>query len=263
MSPAAARKRQSEWFEVACEINGGSRNKENGQLPGQVGLCQTTVKNCSNKVLVEVFSRSNKISKKVLPKVYKKGLTDFEKSNVNMLRSIAVYYSGGVMGKRKYRATYRDSSYRKNNSKATRIVVNSCAIPRLVPYNKLMPYIKSIDIGKLYSVRETLCQGWQEEEKVDGMYRDIKELLVSLAKYYLCHSKYKLTCFQGQPYTFHVSRGGGGGGAPFGKDDTACAWLISFLNIGRGVLSSNENYLLFGANCKEDCVPVSRISRSW
>ena len=51
----------------------------------------------------------------------------------------------------------------------------------------------------------------------------------------------------------------GGDGAPFGKDDTACAWLISFLNLGRKVLSSNENYLLFGANCKEDCVPVRRF----
>lgn len=34
---------------------------------------------------------------------------------------------------------------------------------------------------------------------------------------------------------------------------------MSILNIGRGVLSSNENFLLFGANCKEDCVPVSRF----
>ncbi|CAB3978954.1 Hypothetical predicted protein [Paramuricea clavata] len=50
----------------------------------------------------------------------------------------------------------------------------------------------------------------------------------------------------------------GGDGAPFGKDDTACAWLVSILNIGR-VLSSNENFLLFGADYKEDCVPVKRF----
>ena len=81
-----------------------------------------------------------------MPKLYKKESTAFEKSDTNMLRSVAVYYSGGVMGKRKYRATYRDSSYAKNNSKAVRIAVNSCPLPRLVPYNKLMPFIKSIDI---------------------------------------------------------------------------------------------------------------------
>ena len=88
-----------------------------------------------------------------------------------------------------------------------------------------------------------------------GWYvRDIKELLLNLAKFYLCQSRYKLIWFQGEVNMFYVSFGGDG--TPFGKDDTACAWLVSFLNIGRGVLSSNENYLLFGANCKEDCIPV-------
>lgn len=38
-----------------------------------------------------------------------------------------------------------------------------------------------------------------------------------------------------------------------------CLACQFFLNIGRGVLSSNENYLLFGANCKEDCIPFARF----
>lgn len=50
----------------------------------------------------------------------------------------------------------------------------------------------------------------------------------------------------------------GRGRAPFGKDDTASAWLVGFLNVGRGVLSSNENHLLFGANCTENCIPMQR-----
>ena len=53
----------------------------------------------------------------------------------------------------------------------------------------------------------------------------------------------------GKEHTFFVSLGGDR--APFGKNDVACAWLVSFLNIERGVLSSNENHLLFGANCTE------------
>ena len=53
-----------------------------------------------------------------------------------------------------------------------RIAVSSCPVPRLVPYNKLMPFTKSIDIGQLHSVRETLCHGLDEEEKVDGIFRD-------------------------------------------------------------------------------------------
>lgn len=243
-------------FEAACQINGGS-NEKNGQVPGEVGLCRTTVKKCSDKILVEVFSKSDKVTHRVIPKIYKKSLKVYENSDENMLRSIAVYYSGGVMGKRKYRATNRESSYKRNSAKAVRIVVNYCPVPRLVLYNRLMPFIKSIDIGQLYSVRETLCQGLAEEEKVGGMYRDITQLLLYLAKFYLCQSRYKLEWFGGEVNTFHVSLGGDG--TPFGKDDTACAWLLSFLNIGRGVLSSNENYLLFGANCKEDCIPVARF----
>ena len=167
-----------------------------------MGLCSTTVKKCSDSTLVEVFSKSKKITRRVVPKIYKKSLAVYENSDETMLRSIAVHYSGGDMGKRKYRATYRDSSYERNSSKAVRIVVNCCPVPRLVPYNRRMPFIKSIDIGQLYSVRDTLCQGLAEEEKVDGMYRDIKELLLNLAKLYLCQSRYKLIWFQGEVNTF-------------------------------------------------------------
>lgn len=154
--------------------------------------CVVRLNKCSDKILVEVFSKSEKITRRVIPKIYKKSLQVFENSDENMLRNIAVYYSGGVMGKRKYWATYRDSSYQRNSSKAVRIAVNYCPVPRLVPYNRLMPFIKSIDIGQLYSVRDTLCQGLAEEEKVDGRYRDIKELLLYLAKFYLCQSRYQL-----------------------------------------------------------------------
>ena len=76
-------------------------------------------------------------------------MEDFEKSDSNYIRSVAVYYSGGIMDKKKYRAAYRDVSYQKyiDNQKSARIVVNNCSIPRLAPYNELMPFIKSINIG--------------------------------------------------------------------------------------------------------------------
>lgn len=44
----------------------------------------------------------------------------------------------------------------------------------------------------------------------------------------------------------------GGDSAPFGKWDESVSWLVSFLNVGARVASPNENFLLFGANCKED-----------
>lgn len=44
----------------------------------------------------------------------------------------------------------------------------------------------------------------------------------------------------------------GGDGTPFGKDNTECSWLVSFLNRGKHILSSKENFLIFGANCSEN-----------
>ena len=78
--------------------------------------------------------------------------------------------------------------------------------------------MKSIDTGQLHSARENLCDGC---DKVNGCYRDIEDLS-KLAQFYMNHGKYCLLIFD-QPNTFHV--------APFGKDNTACAWLVSFLSI--------------------------------
>lgn len=47
-----------------------------------------------------------------------------------------------------------------------RIAVSNIPVPRLVPYNKLMPFIKSIPVGTIYSVHENLCYDMPEEEKV-------------------------------------------------------------------------------------------------
>jgi hypothetical protein len=93
--------------------------------------------------------------------MYKEDLKKYEDSTDNMLRSIAVYYSKGIMGKDKYRRVYKASSYRQEPGKkrAARIKVANCPSPRLVPYHRLMAYIKSIDIGQLHSVRENLLDG--------------------------------------------------------------------------------------------------------
>ena len=79
-------------------------------------------------------------------------------------------------------------------------------------------------------------------------------MVVKLAEFYLSGSSGHVINWYGASYTFVISLGGDG--APFEKDDSSCAWLISFLNIERGVLSSNENYLLFRVNCSENCIPA-------
>lgn len=48
----------------------------------------------------------------------------------------------------------------------------------------------------------------------------------------------------------------GGDGVFFGKDEIACLWLVSFFNRGRYILSSNENFFIFGVNCLESLFVV-------
>lgn len=61
-----------------------------------------------------------------------------------------------------------------------------------------------------------------------------------------------------KPFTFTVAIGGDG--APFGKYDQSCSWLVSFLNAGKRFLSSDDNFLIFGANCSESCLAVERYT---
>ena len=132
-------------------------------------------------------------------------------------------------------------------------------VPRLFTYKNLLQRINEINTGELYDVRETLCNGLDEECKVDGKYRDLLQLLIKMAHFYLNANKNrkdKLSWFGNQEGSFKVAIGGDG--APFGKDDQALAWLVSFLNCGKRVCSSEENFLLLGANCSEDCEPVRR-----
>ena len=178
-----------------------------------------------------------------------------------MLRSIATYFSKGVMGKRKYRARYKALSMRKNRlkgSKLERIKVMGCKVPRLLPYNKLIDQVNSIDIGKTVDVKEQFCKDLEDCEKVSGCFRPLLQFLPLLASFYLELEKEtgKELLWFGEVNTFQVVLGGDG--APFGKEDTACAWLVSFLNRGKHVLSSNENFMIFGANCSEDSVVVRR-----
>jgi hypothetical protein len=253
---SVARQRRKEMFEVSQEINGGSAEYV---TPGAVGLLDAALAKCNSAILVDVLSSNKKFKKSVMPTIYKKSLPDYEASDENMIRSISVYYSGGVAGKQKYRKIYRDSCYKSGdtcNEKNVRLSVNNCPIPCLVPYNRLMPFIKSIPTGKLYSVYETLCYDLDDNDKVQGCYRDLEELLLKFASFYLSGSSRHTLRWFGEENTFFVSLGGDG--APFGKDDSSCAWLVGIINIGRGILSSTENYLLFGANCSENCIPVER-----
>ena len=78
---------------------------------------------------------------------------------------------------------------------------------------------------------------------------------------YLCIDKSEpfLLHFGSEPYHFRVAIGADG--APFGKDDEATAWLLSFLNVGGRIASENENFIIAGANCGESHPSMFRYAR--
>ncbi len=257
-SRTVATKRRSETFQAAVEIHGADPCK-NKLLPAQIGLLDTVEKKCSSKVLTDFMANSKKFSNTILPQIYNAKVKEFECSEVNTLRSLAVFYSKGVVGKRKYISVYQSLSMTENNnnrSKKTSITVNSCHVPKIVPYNKLIEIIKGIDLGNLYSVRDALCAQLEANEKADACYRDLTEHLVRLASFYLSTLTDEQIDWFGEPNTFQIAIGGDG--APFGKYEQSCAWLISFLNIGHRILSSDDNFLIFGSNCSEESAVVKK-----
>ena len=133
-----------------------------------------------------------------------------------------------------------------------------CSIPKLLTYNKLASKIKEIDTGKVYHVEEQFKDYVSEDEKVNGCFRDLREYLPRLAKFYLSvQTRAKtLKWFGKTEGTFLLAWGGDG--CPFGKNESACSFLISFLNAGKRVVSSSDNFLVFGANCEETSLVIKK-----
>ena len=85
-----------------------------------------------------------------------------------------------------------------------------------------------------------------DERIVNGRYRELGDILLRLASMYMKLSKENavtLRWFGRNEHSFSISLGADG--APFGKDEEACAFLLSFLNLGQRVASSVENFIRF------------------
>ena len=145
-------------MQPVTHIHGGSLDNSK---PATVGLLETLNSRCKDVDILDYMSKpgSCKKMKKLFAKLYRKELKDYERSSENMFRSIALYYSNGIMGKKKYRSVYVSVSSKSSPLSKKRVRMNEadCPIPRLVPYHRLTSYINGIDIGKLYSVQDELC----------------------------------------------------------------------------------------------------------
>ena len=135
--------------------------------------------------------------------------------------------------------------------------MRNCPIPKLLQYVKLVKEINQINTSNVYKLEEQF-QGAIEDEITQGCFRKLLEYLPRLAKSYLRKDRKETLQWFGKTegtFLFAV----GGDGSPFEKNENACSFLLSFLNVGKRVASSNDNFIIFGGNCEES----SHVARKY
>lgn len=147
------------------------------QSPAFDGMWATLINGSSPLRLASYISHSAKARKKVLPVVVKE-INQFAESKDNLKRSIKVLYSGGLLSKEKYKSirtnvTMTNSSTAKG--KCSIKIMPSVSWPKLVPYDKLINYIKTIDFNvNTIDMAPEFCTGLPNSEEVNGAYRELK-----------------------------------------------------------------------------------------
>ena len=214
-------------------------------------MIDTLTSKCkSENLATKLLNSKTSLKKSLETRCQAKNKSQYFKSNENLLRSLNVYYAHSVMGKRKY------VSIRKANEVKGQ--------PNFVNYKTLAAHISKIDIGNVYSIHPEFTKNVPPDEKCEGLYRNVVEYCPRLAQFYLKVDKErvdKLRRFPGyskkdsESVIFLIAFGGDE--AP--KSGTS--FLIFFLNVGRRIVSSTENFLIFGSNVKESGLVVKKYLR--
>ena len=106
--------------------------------PAFDGLFDTLNKKCKVADLGNYVLSNHKLTSYIIEQKQKKDRLAFEASEENVLRSIATYYTAGVMGKRKYQAVRLTTSMKisKDEKRTAITFMPKCPIPKLLTYNK-------------------------------------------------------------------------------------------------------------------------------
>ncbi|KAJ7389513.1 hypothetical protein OS493_030898 [Desmophyllum pertusum] len=221
-------KRRHETMVAASVIHGGS---ENYPKPALDGIFDTLNKRCKLDSMQQYVLSNETLTDKVVSTVYKKNVSSFEKSSTNVKRSIATFYSSGIMGKRKYQAVRlalsMKKSDRKNKNRSSVCIMPKCPIPKLLTYNNLVHEINKIEIGNVFSVEEYF-QDATEDDLVRGCFRKLEEFLPRLAQFYLRKDRKESLKWFGYPQgTLLVALGGDG--CPFGKNEKSCSVVKKYV----------------------------------
>ena len=176
---------------------------------------------------------------------------EYYSSKENTLRSLNTFYSHNVLGKRKY------LSIRKANQRAC---YKKQSVPNYVPYNKLAMHINQVDIDTLLPISDLVEVN--NNETFTGAYRNPAQYILRLAKFYLFVNKNRHDKLKVFPYfkkknedSFLFCVSIGGDSAPI----CGMSILVSFLNVGSRIASSDEQFTLFGADVSENSIIVSKF----
>ena len=180
--PQRSRSRRiQETLLAASEIHGGS--KENRQ-PALDGMFCTLETYGGTKCFEQYVCNSKKLGH-ASTTVIKKAVTKFEKSHENVCRSLSLLYGAGLLSKRKYAhirsalgTTSTGTTTAKGYLQRSRMKIEGIPIPKIIPYKDVISKINEINIGELLSVRDRLCNDLPDESKVDGVYRNLEDLLL-------------------------------------------------------------------------------------
>ena len=194
----------------------------------------TLVKKSAPKQLLNYVSNSKKVVNKVIGSVVKKFVGDFEVSDVNSMRSLKVLYSNGLMSKEKYKAVRSNLSMSCSiTSKQRRAfqIMKGVRIPKLLTYDKVRQYVNHTwNAATVHDLSE-LYDDLDDSQQVNGAYRELTDILLQLADLFISidetsvkSHKFYILKMPNITFMSHID------GAPFGKDDEATPWLISFLN---------------------------------
>ena len=146
----------------------------NNKLPVITGLFDSltcTLK--SDEFSVKALNLKDSVKNSIKKKCADKYKVDYFRSQENLLRSVNLYYSHNVIGKRKYM-----------NIKPAKIP-GIPGIPGLAPYKDVSKKTRLVDIGTLFSINPEFTQDLDEEKYGDGMYRCLITFLPRLAPFYL------------------------------------------------------------------------------
>ncbi|XP_028394468.1 uncharacterized protein LOC114518661 [Dendronephthya gigantea] len=160
----SAQRRRKETLDASKVIHGSSE----GEKAALDGLWVTFINECSRKQLHSYVEASPKMQK-IIPMVVKTKTKEYEESHSNLVRSLKVLYTKGLLSKEKYKAICRSIISVPCTESSP-----SVSSAKLVYYDKLIAFVKSVDIDNIKNFSNDFCQGLEAfEDPVSGSYRDL------------------------------------------------------------------------------------------